>query len=111
MRILPREGVLRKLYQDAPASWGNKFIVVYEFPPNNPLTWVDIVVREYSQDHNILTSIVFTERKKLKDSRREVEEQADDAARLAIEQNNLAGVYAMTTVGTGFRIWYMSAEA
>ncbi|KAK5629114.1 hypothetical protein RRF57_004829 [Xylaria bambusicola] len=128
MSIVPREGVLRKLYQDAVDSieykssafwqiwlqrafWEDNFIVVCEFPPDNSLRRVDIVVREYNQDHNTLTSIVYTESKKPNGSRREVEEQAADAARLAIEHDNLAGVYAMTTVGTRFRIWYMSAEA
>ncbi|KAI0902716.1 hypothetical protein F4823DRAFT_638688 [Ustulina deusta] len=127
MTIVPLDGVVRKLYEDATknieyqssAFWQvwlqrafceEHFIVVCEFPPDSSLRRVDIVVREYNQDQHTITSVVYTESKKPKGSRKDVKDQATDAARLAIEHDSLHGVYAMTTIGTTFQVWYMTAE-
>ncbi|KAJ9129989.1 hypothetical protein NKR23_g12392 [Pleurostoma richardsiae] len=127
MSLVPEKGVLRKLYNDANAAgarhefpsssfwqvilqrtfWEDHFIVICEQPPDNSLRRVDIVVRFYNEDDDTLLSIIFHEAKGPNGNAKEVEEQAYGAATLAIARDRLTGVYAITTIGTRFRAWYL----
>jgi hypothetical protein len=127
--IVPSRGILRKLYEDASgptechpsAFWqvflqmafpfSEGYIVVCEFPPaRGSRRRVDTVVRYYDADYNTLTSFKYTESKRDGGSAQEVEAQARDAAKTAISADRLTGVYAMTTIGTKFRVWYMDSQ-
>ncbi|RYO92539.1 hypothetical protein DL764_008122 [Monosporascus ibericus] len=127
MSLVPATGVLRKLYEDAGADIEYKssafwqvflqrafyedfYIVVCEFPPDSSRRRVDIVVRRYDQNQHTLSSFMFHECKRPGGSLKAVEEQALDAAKLAIERDNLTGVYALTTVGTRFRSWFVNVD-
>lgn len=129
MSVVPPTGVLRYLYQDAVADIEYKssafwqvflqtafpldegFIVVCEFPPDQSRRRVDIVVRYYDGMHHTLASFLFTECKKPGGTTQaqEVEAQARQAAETAIETDHLTIIYAMTTIGTAFRIWFMES--
>ncbi|KAL1864062.1 hypothetical protein VTK73DRAFT_6191 [Phialemonium thermophilum] len=130
MSLVPQQGVLRKLYNDARAAgatneytssafwqvllqkvfYEDQYIVVCEFPPNESLRRVDIVVRKFDEDNNTLSSIIFHEVKGRDGNAKMVETQALGAAKLAMERYMLSTVYTVTTIGTRFRVWFVSAN-
>jgi hypothetical protein len=128
--LLPLKHVLRKLYNDANhdearneyissafwqvflqrAFYEDEYIVICEYPPNNSRRRVDIVVRRFVENEDTLSSVVFHEAKGPDGSARTVEDQVLDAATRAMERDQLHGIYAITTIGTGFRAWYVEAK-
>ncbi len=128
MNIVPATDVLRKLYEDtqhknieyaSSSFWQvllqglfpeEEYIVVCEYPPDLSRRRVDIVVRLYDLSQHTLASFIFHECKRPDGSASEVEKQVFSVAKLAIQADNLTGVYVVTTIGTSFRMWFLSSK-
>ncbi|KLP17922.1 Uncharacterized protein LW94_5686 [Fusarium fujikuroi] len=127
MTIL-ESGLLRKHYEEAvedieyksSAFWMavlqrafyelDQYSVTPESSPDGSLRRVDMVVKRYDQDNHTLSALLWVECKRPSGSVQEVEEQALDAARRCIQRDGLMWIWAMTTVGVSFRMWFVDAH-
>ncbi|KAI1207651.1 uncharacterized protein F4807DRAFT_434040 [Annulohypoxylon truncatum] len=117
--------LLRKLYEDAKetkyeyastALWikilssafyeSAIFSLSCEFPPDNSLRRVDIVLNRYNESGNYQTGVLYCEAKKVDGSEADVTKQIRDAARRSSEHHGLAGVYTLAVIGTKFDMQY-----
>lgn len=85
------------------------WLVTTEQPPDGSesLRRVDIVIERYDPSEDTLSSVVWVEAKKPGGDYNTVYRQALDAAQRAIAYEGLYGVYAITTVGTAFCMWFL----
>lgn len=86
------------------------YAVLCEYSPDASRRRCDITVLRYDDSHDTLSSLVWQECKPSEianggGNARDAEEQAADAARRCIKKENLLCIYAITTVGTTFRLW------
>ncbi|KAH7231705.1 uncharacterized protein BKA55DRAFT_524309 [Fusarium redolens] len=127
MTIL-QSGLLRKHYEEAvddieyksSAFWmavlqrafyePDIYSVTPESSPDGSLRRVDMVVKRYDQDNHTLSALLWVECKRPSGSVQEVEDQALDAARRCIQRDGLMWIWAMTTVGVSFRMWFVDAR-
>ena len=127
MSIVPREGLLRKHFEEAvqnieyksSAFWQayfqrafpevDTYSVTAESSPDGSRRRVDMVVKKYDSDHHTFTALLWIECKRPTGSVREVETQALDAALRCIAADNLLWIYAITTVGISFRTWLVES--
>ncbi|KAI1354121.1 hypothetical protein F5Y01DRAFT_321805 [Xylaria sp. FL0043] len=125
MSIVPSTGILRKLYENArtqdieyssSAFWqaylqtqfypGNNHAVVCEYAPGEESRRrIDITVLQYDSSNHTITRLILIEAKRPGGTAAEVERQARRGARIAMENEHLSGLYAITTIGTAFRTW------
>ncbi|EEU37250.1 uncharacterized protein NECHADRAFT_78337 [Fusarium vanettenii 77-13-4] len=126
--IVPVDGPVRYLYELANSTnyehksvkfWSlwlqyvgfpeHDWLVTTEQPPDGSesLRRVDIVIDKYNPNENTLSSVVWVEAKKPGGDYNTVYRQALDAAQRAISYEGLYRVYAVTTVGTAFCMWYL----
>ena len=127
MSIVPLTGIVRKYYEDAAedieyrpsAFWQvwlqrefattleelDMYAVTSEFSPDSSRRRVDHNVKRYDRQHHTLSSLIWNECKRSSGSAAEAEAQALDASRRCIRNENLLWIYALTTVGTTFRVW------
>ncbi|KAG4275850.1 hypothetical protein FPRO04_14315 [Fusarium proliferatum] len=127
MTIL-QSGLLRKHYEEAiddieyksSAFWQavlqrafyepDIYSVTAESSPDESLRRVDMVVKRYDENNHTLSALLWVECKRPSGSVQEVEDQALDAARRCIQRDGLMWIWAMTTVGVSFRIWFIEAR-
>jgi hypothetical protein len=125
MSIVPREGLLRKYFEEAvqdieyksSAFWQvylqrafhglDTYSVTAELSPDGSRRRVDMAVKRYDDAHHTFTVVLWVECKRPSGSIREIETQALDAALRCIATDNLLFIYAVITVGVSFRIWYV----
>lgn len=69
-----------------------------------------MVVMRYDANHDTLSALLWIECKRPSGDVREVERQALDAAERCIQKDNLMWIWAMTTVGVSFRMWFVNAR-
>ncbi|CAG7565725.1 unnamed protein product [Fusarium equiseti] len=123
-----RTGLLRKHYEEAiddieyksSAFWQavlqrafyepDIYSVTAESSPDESLRRVDMVVKRYDENNHTLSALLWVECKRPSGSVQEVEDQALDAARRCIQRDNLMWIWAMTTVGVSFRMWFVDAR-
>ncbi|KAM0554151.1 hypothetical protein ACHAPJ_006950 [Fusarium lateritium] len=123
-----RTGLLRKHYEEAiedieyksSAFWQavlqrafyepDIYSVTAESSPDESLRRVDMVVKRYDENNHTLSALLWVECKRPSGSVQEVEDQALDAARRCIQKDNLMWIWAMTTVGVSFRMWFVDAR-
>lgn len=123
-----RPGLLRKHYElaaqgpeyPAAAFWQvvlqrafnepEVYSVTSESSPDGTLRRVDMVVMRYDANHDTLSALLWIECKRPSGDVREVERQALDAAERCIQKDNLMWIWAMTTVGVSFRMWFVNAR-
>lgn len=123
-----RKGLLRKHYEEAvedieyksSAFWQavlhrafyepDIYSVTAESSPDGSLRRVDMVVKRYDANNHTLSALLWVECKRQSGNVQEVEEQALDAARRCIQKDNLMWIWAMTTVGVSFRMWFVDAS-
>ncbi|KAH7129631.1 hypothetical protein B0J13DRAFT_140058 [Dactylonectria estremocensis] len=86
------------------------YAVTTESPPDKSLRRVDLVVKRYDENHDTLSALLWVEFKRHTGSVKEVEQQALDAAKRCIQKDNLMWIWAMTTVGVSFRMWFISRD-
>ncbi len=121
-------GLLRKHYEEAledveyksSAFWqavllrnfweSDLYSVTAECSPDGSLRRVDMVVKRYDADHHTLSALLWVECKRPSGGVQEVEDQALDAAGRCIDKDNLMWIWAMTTTGTSFRLWFIDAR-
>ncbi|KAF5655788.1 hypothetical protein FCIRC_13845 [Fusarium circinatum] len=122
-----RINFLRKFYKEAidnikyksSAFWQNIlqeafhkrgiYSVTAESSPDESLRRVDVVVKRYDENNHTLSALLWIECKRPSGSVQEVEDQALDAARRCIRKDNLMWIWAMTTIGVSFRMWFVDA--
>ncbi|KAF5020170.1 hypothetical protein F66182_7810 [Fusarium sp. NRRL 66182] len=122
-----QSGLLRKHYDDAvhgieyqsAAFWTvvlnrafyelDVYSVTPESSPDGTLRRVDLVVKKYDPANNSLSALLWIECKRPGGSVQEVEDQALDAAKRCIQRDGLLWIWAMTTIGVSFRMWYIGA--
>ncbi|CZT43170.1 uncharacterized protein RSE6_03164 [Rhynchosporium secalis] len=128
MSVVPREGLLRKHFEEAvqdieyksSAFWQayfqrafpevDTYSVTAESSPDGSRRRVDMVVKKYDVHHHTFTALLWIECKRPTGSVREVETQALDAALRCITADNLLWIYAITTVGVSFRTWIVESD-
>lgn len=105
---------------DSTSFWQN-FLMIY-FPgaeqflyywgthPDESLRKADGVIKKYSTSQHTALLIIYIESKRDDVNMKVVEQQAVIAMSLAIEQHRLSGIYALTTIGSKFRFWFMRAR-
>lgn len=112
---------LRKYYDDASQNIEHKtttfwyavlrrsFGWPFEVNPGSPLDdflgGVDAVVEQYQESREHQVAMLWVECKDPMGSPREVESRARDAAWQCVQPSRNKTVYAMTTIGVGFRMW------
>ncbi|KAG5766484.1 hypothetical protein H9Q69_011498 [Fusarium xylarioides] len=122
-----RTNFLRKFYEEAiddieyksSAFWQNIlqeafhergiYSVTAESSPDESRRRVDVVVKRYDENNHTLSALLWVECKRPSGSVQEVEDQALDAARRCIRSDNLMWIWAMTTIGVSFRMWFVDA--
>lgn len=122
MSIVPREGLLRKHFEEAErnieytssAFWQayfqrafpemDTYSVTAESSPDGSRRRADMVMKKYDHDHHTFTALLWIECKRPTGSIREVETQALDAALRCIGADNLLWIYAVTTVASRFAL-------
>lgn len=87
------------------------YAVTTESSPDGSLRRVDLVVKRYDENNDTLSALLWVEFKRPNGNVKEVEEQALDAAKRCILKDNLLWIWAMTTVGVSFRMWFISRDA
>ncbi|KAI5464342.1 hypothetical protein BGZ63DRAFT_421391 [Mariannaea sp. PMI_226] len=70
----------------------------------------DLVVKRYDENNDTLSTLLWVELSCHSRNVEEVEQRALDAAKRCIRKNNLTWIWAMTTVGVSFRIWFVSRK-
>lgn len=86
------------------------YAVITESPLDKSLCQVDLVVKRYDENHDTLSALLWVEFKRHTGDEKEVEKQALDAAKRCIQKDNLLWIWAMTTVGVSFRMWFISRK-
>lgn len=71
---------------------------------------MDLVVKRYDENHDTLSALFWVEFKRHTGSVKEVEMQALDGAKRCIQKDNLMWIWAMTTIGVSFRMWFVSRQ-
>ena len=128
MSIVPRQGLLRKHFEEAElnieyklsAFWQayfqrafpetDTYSVTAESSPDGSRRRVDMVVKKYDRDHHTFAALLWIECKRPTGSVQEVETQALDAALRCIAADSLLWIYAITTIGVSFRTWLVDRD-
>ncbi|KAF7557982.1 hypothetical protein G7Z17_g220 [Cylindrodendrum hubeiense] len=131
-----RPGLLRKLYDDAQEEaikgtndthtkcWAFWQILVAEAigelntysvtsVPSFEASIQDtgITVERYDEDLHTLTTLLCVRCQPPDTSIEEIEQTVLDAARSHIQKDNLEWIWAMTTIGVSFRMWFIDKDA
>ncbi|KAI1152483.1 hypothetical protein F4825DRAFT_475944 [Nemania diffusa] len=126
--IVPYGGILRKLYENAQrrdieytssAFWqaflqshfypASNYAVVCEYAPgDHSRSRIDITVLRYRDTEHEVIRLILVEAKRPGGSPKDVETQALRGCRTVMENENLMGLYAITTIGTTYRTWSAS---
>lgn len=91
-------GILRR-------SFGHSFEINPCYSPDGSDESVDAAVEklEGTQEHRIV--LLWVECKRQTDTLQDIEEKALEAAVRCLDSQNLASIYAITTMGVRFRMW------
>ncbi|KAK7425946.1 hypothetical protein QQZ08_007528 [Neonectria magnoliae] len=126
---LVESGLLRRLYSDArsdvpedsqTAPWvfwqtvlqqslyqPDAFAVTIGRSREGSLPHTEMAVRRYDEASDTLSGVLCVRCKHPSLSVRDVEQQALDAAQTCMQRDGLQWIWAMTTVGVSFRMWYI----
>lgn len=87
------------------------YVVNFEQSVDRGRARVDLLIRGLDRENFTLYYMMVGEMKGSYKSPVEVEAQVRDRAREAILGQGLHGIYAFTSLGEGFRFWYVSAKS
>lgn len=89
----------------------NRSSVIAGSSSGTSIRQTEIVVRRYDEENDGLFSVMCVRCRRPDISLRKIEQMALDAVRIRIHEEKIEWIWAMTTFGVSFRVWFVDKDA